>query len=43
MRWSSTGVQNMLDVRAVKINNHFDPFMQFVIHRQTCRNLHLAA
>jgi hypothetical protein len=43
MRWSSTGAQNILDVRAVKINNHFDPFMQFVIQRQTCRNLLLVA
>lgn len=31
MRWSSQGAQNILDLRAVKLNDDFKPFMEFVI------------
>lgn len=33
MRWSSKGAQNMMDLRAVKINGDIEDFMEFVIQR----------
>ena len=34
MRWSSNGAQNILDLRAVKLNNDTTQFMKFVIKAQ---------
>jgi hypothetical protein len=33
MRWSSKGAQNMLDIRAIKVNEDMDGFMDFVIEQ----------
>ena len=30
MRWDMTGAQNMLDMRAVNINQNWDDFMSFI-------------
>jgi len=31
MRWSTIGAQNMMDLRAIKLNDDFDDFMKYVI------------
>lgn len=43
MRWSSQGAQDILDLRAVKLNDHFNPFMEFVIKEQRIQNFSWAA
>ena len=43
MRWSSEGAQNIMDLRAVKINGNMDDFMKFVIAQQRKNLLHSAA
>jgi hypothetical protein len=43
MRWSSQGAQNMMDLRAVKINGDMDDFMKFVIKQQRKKLLNSAA
>lgn len=34
MRWSSQGAQNIMDLRAVKLNGDFESFMDFVIEQE---------
>lgn len=43
MRWSSEGAQNIMDLRAVKINGNMTDFIQFVITQQRKTLLHSAA
>jgi hypothetical protein len=43
MRWSSKGAQDILDLRAIKLNDHFEPFMEFVIQNQRNQNFAWAA
>jgi uncharacterized membrane protein YheB (UPF0754 family) len=43
MRWSSKGAQDILDLRAIKLNDHFQPFMEFVIQKQRKKNFAWAA
>jgi len=31
MQWSTIGAQNIMDLRAVKLNEDFDEFMEYVI------------
>ncbi len=33
MRWSSQGAQNVMDLRAVKLNENMEDFMKFVIQQ----------
>jgi len=42
-RWSSKGAQNMMDLRAVSINDDFDSFINFVIEHQQNNMLKKAA
>ena len=37
MRWSSQGAQNIMDLRAIKLNEDMDDFMQFVINKDRIR------
>ena len=37
MRWSSQGAQNIMDLRAVKLNEDMDDFMEFVISKDRIR------
>jgi len=39
MRWSSSGAQNMMDLRSVKINNDMAEFIEFVIQKDRKVNL----
>ncbi len=39
MRWTSKGAQNMLDMRAVKINGDIKEFMEFVVQKKRKVNL----
>jgi hypothetical protein len=39
MRWSSQGAQNMMDLRAVKINDNMTEFMAYVIEKDRKVNL----
>jgi hypothetical protein len=34
MRWSSKGAQNMLDLRAVKLNGNMESFINFVNQKE---------
>ncbi len=34
MRWSSQGAQNIMDLRAVKLNDDFEAFMDFAINQE---------
>ncbi len=34
MRWSDEGAQNIMDLRAVKLNGDMDTFMDFVISQE---------
>ena len=43
MRWSSQGAQNIMDLRAVKLNEDMDDFMQFVINKDRIRKNGMAA
>ena len=43
MRWSSKGAQNIMDLRAVKLNDDFDDFKEFVISQEHKTLSHLAA
>jgi hypothetical protein len=43
MRWSSKGAQDILDLRAVKLNDHFQPFMDFVINHHRNHTISWAA
>lgn len=43
MRWSSQGAQNMMDLRAVKLNEDMDSFMDFVVKQQRKELLNSAA
>ena len=43
MRWSSQGAQNIMDLRAVKLNEDMDDFMKFVIRKQHQNNLNRTA
>jgi hypothetical protein len=43
MRWESTGAQNIMDLRAVKLNDHMDQFIQFIIKGERMKNFKLAA
>lgn len=43
MRWSSDGAQNIMDLRAVKLNDDMDDFMQFVIKGDRVRKRKIAA
>lgn len=43
MRWSMEGAQNMMDVRAVKKNDNWADFMDFVIQRNQQKQLKKAA
>lgn len=37
MRWSSTGAQNIMDLRAVKLNDDMEDFIEFVITKDRIR------
>ena len=43
MRWSSSGAQHIMDMRAVKLNDDMDDFMKFVIKKDRCKNKKKAA
>ena len=43
MRWSSQGAQNIMDLRAVKLNEDMDDFMEFVISKDRIRKNDKAA
>lgn len=43
MRWSSKGAQNMMDLRAVKINGDMDNFMRYVVKQQRKKHSKIAA
>ena len=43
MRWSSTGAQNIMDLRAVKLNADIEDFMQFVVNKNSIRKNNKAA
>ena len=43
MRWSSKGAQNIMDVRAVKLNGEIEPFMKFFIQKQQQNRIKSAA
>jgi hypothetical protein len=43
MRWESTGAQNIMDLRAVKLNDHMHQFIQFIIKGERMKNFKLAA
>jgi len=43
MRWSSIGAQNIMDLRAVKLNDDMEDFMQFVINKDRIRKNNKAA
>lgn len=43
MRWSSQGAQNMMDMRAIKLNNDMEDFMDFRIKAEQLKSFKLAA
>ena len=43
MRWSSKGAQNIMDLRAVKLNDDFDGFKEFLISQEHKTRSHSAA
>ena len=43
MRWSSQGAQNIMDIRAVKINDDMNQFMAFRIKLEQTRPGRMAA
>jgi len=43
MRWSSEGAQNIMDLRAVKLNEDMEDFMEFVIAKDRIRKNTVAA
>jgi len=43
MRWSSDGAQNIMDLRAVKLNEDMEDFMEFVIAKDRIRKNAVAA
>jgi len=43
MRWSSEGAQNMLDLRAVKLNGDMEDFMPFISNNERKTILAMAA
>lgn len=43
MRWSSEGAQNIMDLRAVKLNEDMEDFMEFVINKDRSRKNSKAA
>jgi hypothetical protein len=43
MRWSSDGAQNMLDLRAVKLNGDMEDFISFISHKNRKTTLAKAA
>ncbi len=43
MRWSSTGAQNMMDIRAVKLNEDLPDFINFIERKNRKINLAIAA
>lgn len=43
MRWSTIGAQNIMDLRAIKLNEDVEDFMQFVIQQERKIEIKLAA
>jgi len=43
MRWSSIGAQDIMDLRAVKLNSDMESFMEFVIHSERKLEFKIAA